>query len=339
MKGVLNIMVHYGNLGISVYRQYCNLVPTYSRMSSSDSLTVTGDLNITLSDIDKLPDEVYVLGNMIIDGCDSIKELPKKLVVCGNLIICRSAIVKINSGIHVSGNIYIDDCNELTDIVFPITGSMSDNIIIGCDKLTHIEGEYIEGDLRVVNCPAFQGFSTDSVTVYGSLKLIDCDSMTRVANTLIVRNGLGIHRCMNLQEIATSPVIARCLKVRDCQNLTAIDIDGDRPVFVQRVVDIRHCKSLHSITGALYVCEPGRKLKLVNLPALKTIPDIIYADKVHIESCDALETIPNIETKSLAMTNEMFEANRAVIKCDSITFIENIPYDKLDLDKYDDFEE
>ena len=72
-------------------------------------LDIEGDLDLTYSNIESLPEGLEVSGDLILSYCENISSLPEGLIVRGNLILqdC-SQLYSLPKGLKVGGTLYID---------------------------------------------------------------------------------------------------------------------------------------------------------------------------------------------------------------------------------------
>ena len=70
-------------------------------------LDFEGDLILTYSDIESLPEGLKVNGYLNLYGCNYLKSLPKGLEVGGNLTLYKTKITSLPKGLEVGGGLYI----------------------------------------------------------------------------------------------------------------------------------------------------------------------------------------------------------------------------------------
>jgi hypothetical protein len=75
---------------------------------TEDDLHINGDLDLTYSNIESLPEGLNVSGDLILTFCENISSLPEGLIVRVNLIIedC-SQLYSLPKGLKVGGTLYI----------------------------------------------------------------------------------------------------------------------------------------------------------------------------------------------------------------------------------------
>jgi hypothetical protein len=75
---------------------------------TEDDLHINGDLDLTYSNIESLPEGLNVSGDLILTFCENISSLPEGLIVRVNLIVedC-SQLYSLPKGLKVGGTLYI----------------------------------------------------------------------------------------------------------------------------------------------------------------------------------------------------------------------------------------
>jgi hypothetical protein len=75
---------------------------------TEDDLHINGDLDLTYSNIESLPEGLKVGRNLILTFCENISSLPEGLIVRVNLIVedC-SQLYSLPKGLKVGGTLYI----------------------------------------------------------------------------------------------------------------------------------------------------------------------------------------------------------------------------------------
>ena len=76
---------------------------------TEDDLHINGDLDLTFSRIESLPEGLNISGDLNLTFCENISSLPKGLIVRRNLILedC-SQLYSLPKGLKVGGTLYID---------------------------------------------------------------------------------------------------------------------------------------------------------------------------------------------------------------------------------------
>jgi hypothetical protein len=76
---------------------------------TEDDLHINGDLDLTFSRIESLPEGLNISGDLNLSFCENISSLPKGLIVRRNLILedC-SQLYSLPKGLKVGGTLYIN---------------------------------------------------------------------------------------------------------------------------------------------------------------------------------------------------------------------------------------
>ena len=74
---------------------------------TEEDLDIEGDLDLTNSNIESLPEGLEVSGDLILSYCENINSLPEGLIVRGNLHLSYSNITSLPKGLKVGGSLYI----------------------------------------------------------------------------------------------------------------------------------------------------------------------------------------------------------------------------------------
>jgi hypothetical protein len=76
---------------------------------TEDDLHINGDLDLTFSRIESLPEGLNISGDLNLTFCENISSLPKGLIVRRNLILedC-SQLYSLPKGLKVGGTLYIN---------------------------------------------------------------------------------------------------------------------------------------------------------------------------------------------------------------------------------------
>ena len=83
-----------------------------------NDLYVDGYLNLSNTNITKLPNDLYVKGGLFLMGCSQLTELPDELFVGGNLVLNDSNITELPYCLYVGANLYTGNtplANKHTD--------------------------------------------------------------------------------------------------------------------------------------------------------------------------------------------------------------------------------
>jgi len=80
-----------------------------NELLTEDDLHIKGDLDLTYSNIESLPEGLNISGDLNLTFCENISSLPEGLIVRGNLIVedC-SQLYSLPKGLQVGGTLYIN---------------------------------------------------------------------------------------------------------------------------------------------------------------------------------------------------------------------------------------
>ena len=111
---------------------------------TEDDLIVNGDLNLTKTDIESLPDGLKVENNLSLYGCKNIQSLPEGLEVGGHLDLGYSNITSLPKGLKVGGSLSLFDCANITSL--PEGLKVGRNLDLGFTKIISLpRGLKVEG--------------------------------------------------------------------------------------------------------------------------------------------------------------------------------------------------
>ena len=93
---------------------------------TEDDLHINGNLDLTFSKIESLPEGLNVSGDLNLTFCENISSLPEGLIVRGNLRLFGSKITFLPEGLKVEGWLDISNTNlekytddEIRDMIKP----------------------------------------------------------------------------------------------------------------------------------------------------------------------------------------------------------------------------
>ena len=104
LKRIFDFLEEKGEQRIPFLWKWKNEIPLTEK-----DLDIEGDLDLTYSNIESLPEGLEVSGDLILSYCENISSLPEGLIVRGNLILqdC-SQLYSLPKGLKVGGTLYID---------------------------------------------------------------------------------------------------------------------------------------------------------------------------------------------------------------------------------------
>ena len=97
-----------------------------------------GYLDLSYSNITKLPNDLYVDGDLSLERCEQFTELPNNLYVGGNLWLYASKIQEIPDNLYVGGYLHINETplskkyshEEIREIITSKGGTIIGKILI-----------------------------------------------------------------------------------------------------------------------------------------------------------------------------------------------------------------
>jgi hypothetical protein len=110
-----------------------------------------GDLVLSYSNIKKLPNDLYVDGDLFLDNCKQLTELPNELYVDGPADLTNLNITNLPYKLHVEGYLDLDYCVELTKLssMLYVGGTLNLN---DCVKIKELpDNLYVGGVLGIVS--------------------------------------------------------------------------------------------------------------------------------------------------------------------------------------------
>jgi len=104
LKNILDFLLEKENMDKPFRWKLVNNEPL-----TEDDLHIKGDLDLTYSNIESLPEGLNVSGDLNLTFCENISSLPEGLIVRRNLIVedC-SQLYSLPKGLKVGGTLYIN---------------------------------------------------------------------------------------------------------------------------------------------------------------------------------------------------------------------------------------
>ena len=93
-----------------------NLIEEFENHSDGTQYKYKGDLHLENSIITKLPNDLYVTGNLALYNCKKLTNLPDKLYVIGGLYLGDLNIKELPNNLYVDYNLGLYNCTELTEL-------------------------------------------------------------------------------------------------------------------------------------------------------------------------------------------------------------------------------
>ena len=100
------------------FPQKWNLIDKLENHPDDIQYKYEGDLELSNTNITKLPNDLYVEGGLFLMGCSQLTELPDELYVGGNLVLNDSNITELPYSLYVGTNLYTGNtplANKHTD--------------------------------------------------------------------------------------------------------------------------------------------------------------------------------------------------------------------------------
>jgi hypothetical protein len=118
---------------------------------TEDDLHIKGDLNLSETPIESLPNGLVVSGDLILSECESLRSLPKGLKVGGSLDLSYSLhLDSLPNGLVVGGDLILSGCESLDSLPegLKVGGELH---LDNSDVYELPKGLEIGGDLIVTN--------------------------------------------------------------------------------------------------------------------------------------------------------------------------------------------
>jgi len=112
LKKIFDFLEENGEHNAPLMWKLQNNIP----ITEKDDLIVKGDLDLTKTDIESLPDGLKVEANLSLYGCKNIQSLPEGLEVGGFLDLGYSNITSLPKGLKVGGSLSLFDCANITSL-------------------------------------------------------------------------------------------------------------------------------------------------------------------------------------------------------------------------------
>lgn len=280
----------------------------------------TGDLDLSGTDIEELPENFKVSGNLNLSNCLRFRKIPKGLrVLQGDLILSNTAIriipeklqvregsvdlsncknlEKISEGLIVGKRLILNDCVNLTQLpssMIVTTGGLFRN----CKKLKSLpSGEDFalgwNSFFDFTGCTELEFLPEDFNPRKSSFYFIDCVKLQALPKKGGQYGELCIQNCGSLKEL---PQMLECSSfiMTDCNGLNG-DVLKDSVIIADRKLHIKNC---NNITSTTVLRNSDEGLVIENCQNLKEIPKIYVGESFYssnyfkIKNCPQIEKIP-----------------------------------------------
>jgi hypothetical protein len=242
-------------------------------------LQINGDFRLVGVRVKKLSKDLRVGGNLTLDRCSRLAELPEALEVGGSLLVRRCPIGRLPDQLQISGNLRLvgvrvkelpkdlrvegdltlDRCSELVELParLEVGGSL---LVRDCPIERLRAGLHVGKDIRIHRARYLES-TPEGMSARGDIELADCDSLVRITPGLRVGRDLVAKRCPNLRELPEGLRIPGKLDVQACTSLEhlpggiQIGFASDRSSCAPALV-LADCSALRRIPEGLKVGGP-----------------------------------------------------------------------------------
>ena len=127
-----------------------------------------GDLELSETNITKLPNDLYVVGSLNLWKCQELTKLPNYLYVGRNLNISYTNITKLPNDLYVGSSLSLYGCTQITKL--PNDLYVGDHLNIeGTNREEIPNNLYVEFDLYIENTPLAKKYTNEEI--YEMIKL------------------------------------------------------------------------------------------------------------------------------------------------------------------------
>jgi hypothetical protein len=127
-----------------------------------------GDLELSHTNITKLPNDLYVVGSLNLWKCQELTKLPNYLYVGDHLNIEGTNIEEIPNNLYVGGYLSLYGCTQITKL--PNYLYVGDHLNIEGTNIEEIPNNlYVEFDLYIENTPLAKKYTNEEI--YEMIKL------------------------------------------------------------------------------------------------------------------------------------------------------------------------
>ena len=128
-----------------------------------------GDLELSETNITKLPNDLYVDGELFLDNCKQLTKLPNDLYVVGSLDLenCKQ-LTKLPDNLYVGGYLSLYECEQLTKL--PDNLYVGGKLYLNETNITELpDNLYVGKDLYITNTPLSDKYTHEEI--YEMVKL------------------------------------------------------------------------------------------------------------------------------------------------------------------------
>lgn len=173
---------------------------------------VEGDLDLSDSHIQRLPERLTVTGCLTLDGCTSLRELPSGLR-CYKLSARGSALSNIPADIQVQSRMDLSDCTQLETL--PAGLKVGTLIVAGCSSLRALPEEFDVYFLDMTRCTRITSFPEHGRERMGRLIARECTGLRKLPSWLRGVGLLDVSGCSALQTLPEQLQVAGWIDLAD----------------------------------------------------------------------------------------------------------------------------
>lgn len=279
--------------------------------------TIT-EIDKLLDKIDRMPDGVVLSQGITLT---EIERLPENLKVDGVLEIVDNDLIRsLPNGLKVFDTLEINNCKNLENL--PKDLSVDELRIYSCPKITEIHESrlnlMINSGLFVDSCRNLVTIKTDrALCLWGVLYVRLCSSLKELPIIDDDTCNFTVISCGNLEELPKF-LDVKSIRIELCDNLvvfpmrmkarTEINIQEchffknlECELVSTEYFRLRNCDSIERITVDMLPCD---NIEISNCMNLQAIDANISAKELRVESCDSLTELPDKgEVENLVLTN------------------------------------
>lgn len=231
------------------------------------------------------------LHNLIIDQCDNLRFIGKKLTLSGYLRASRCPKLSyLCDELDVHGFLKIYGCSGLRFIASSLKVKRRVDID-HCPKITTLADHVQLGkDLLLDRCHSITHLP-DSLRVPDELKFFNCRGLISLAGNFQVGGSLIIENCPNFLRIDNNLRVSGDIHVRYCNHFTGLP-----PGFKTRgSFRINRCQRFSELPEGLRV---GIDLSVNHSPEFSVFPrDLSVRSNISLEGCTGLTSLPSTVTE------------------------------------------
>jgi hypothetical protein len=237
-----------------------------------DRLQIKRNLRLVGVRLAGLPRDLRVGGDLMLDCCSGLAELPAGLDLGGSLLVRRCPLERLPDDVDIKGNLRLAGvpAQEL-----PADLRVAGNLTLdACGGLTELPGGLKVGGSLLVRESLIKNLRAD-LRVGNSIRIHRAHSLESTPEGLSAPGSIELADCRSLVKIASGLRVGRNLIAKDCRNLRELP-DG---LQIRGILDLRGCTSLDRLPGGVHVGSArmhsrfAPALRLADCSALRSIPE------------------------------------------------------------------